>query len=190
MALQSPGRPREFDRDRALRIAVELFWRNGYGATSVDDLTAAMGIGRSSFYGSFVSKHAVMLEALESYTGTLLARMNAAAVGESDPRRAVQAVLEIVACTEEPELGCLFVNSATELLPKDTQVLGLAHNYLGKVDKLVSGLLRRAGFSAAEARCRSGAMLALATGAVTLRKAGEPASRIRTMLNLLPALLS
>ncbi len=129
-----------------------------------------------------------MLEALELYP--LLARMNAAAGEESDPRRAALAILQIVACTEEPEQGCLFGNSATELLPNDIQVLGLARNYLGKVDKLVSGLLRRAGFSTAEARCRSGAMLALATGAVTLRKAGEPASRIGSMLDLLPALMS
>lgn len=190
MTLRSSGRPREFDRDQALRAAVALFWRAGYAATSLDDLTAAMGIGRSSFYGSFVSKHAVLLEALELYTATLLAGMNAAAREESDPRSAVLAVIEIVACTEEPEQGCLVVNSATELLPNDVEVLELVRRYLGNVDKLVRGLLRRSGFSIAEARHRSGAMLALATGAVTLRKVGEPASRIRAMLDLLPGLMS
>lgn len=190
MALRSSGRPREFDRNQALHVAVNLFWRNGYGATSLDDLTAAMGIGRSSFYGTFVSKHAIMLEALELYTGELFARLDAAAQEQKEPRRAIQAILEIVACTEKPDRGCLFVNSASELLPDDAEVLELAHRYLGKVDKLVAGLLRQVGFSAAEARHRSGAMLALATGAITLRKTGEPASRIRTMLDLLPALMS
>ena len=190
MASRSPGRPREFDRSQALHVAVDLFWRNGYGATSLDDLTQAMGIGRSSFYGTFVSKHAVLLEALERYTGELVSRLDAAAQKQKEPGRAILAILEIVACTEQPDRGCLFVNSASELLPDDAEVLELARRYLGKVDKLVAGLLRRVGFSAPEARHRSGAMLALATGAVTLRKAGEPAARIRAMLDLLPALMS
>jgi AcrR family transcriptional regulator len=61
------GRPRAFDRDAALEQAVRLFWRKGFEATSVADLTAAMGIGAPSLYAAFGSKEALYAEALSYY---------------------------------------------------------------------------------------------------------------------------
>ena len=190
MASSKPGRPPEFDRNFALNAALDSFWQYGYGSTSLDDLTAAMGISRSSFYASFKSKHAVLLEVLEIYTSELLARMALAIESAVDPRSAVLALLEIVACTKEPAHGCLFVNSVSELLPADSQVLEIAGRYLGEVEAQVVALLQQLGFSPVESRKRSGAMLALATGAITLRKAGQSSKRIQTMLGLLPSLLT
>jgi len=86
MAAKSVGRPRSFDEDVALRHATELFWEKGYAATSLDDLLAAMGIARSSFYSTFGSKQKVLWRALELYTCELLARMRDAAAAESTPR--------------------------------------------------------------------------------------------------------
>lgn len=61
------GRPRSFDRDTALRAAVEQFWREGYDATSVATLTTAMGVSPPSLYAAFGDKHRLFEEAAATY---------------------------------------------------------------------------------------------------------------------------
>lgn len=61
------GRQRKFDLDQALEVATELFWRKGYDQTSLQDLTAAMGISAPSFYFAFGSKEALFKRVAEAY---------------------------------------------------------------------------------------------------------------------------
>lgn len=67
MATRQRGRPRSFDRDVALDRAVRLFWSKGYEATSINDLTAALGIGAPSLYAAFGDKKSLFDEAIEAY---------------------------------------------------------------------------------------------------------------------------
>lgn len=61
------GRPRTFDRQAALAVATRLFWSKGYEATSISDLTAAMGIKSTSLYAAFGSKEQLFAEAVDHY---------------------------------------------------------------------------------------------------------------------------
>lgn len=61
------GRPRGFDRNAALQAAMQVFWLRGYEATSLSDLTKAMGINAPSLYAAFACKEALFEEALELY---------------------------------------------------------------------------------------------------------------------------
>ena len=58
------GRPRSFDRDAALEIAMRLFWQHGYEATSLAQLTAAIGISAPSLYAAFGDKEAIFMRCL------------------------------------------------------------------------------------------------------------------------------
>ncbi len=76
------GRPRVFDRNAALATAMKLFWVKGYEATSIADLTTALGIGSTSLYAAFGSKEQLYAEALDlystSYTDLVLGRFKTA----------------------------------------------------------------------------------------------------------------
>lgn len=61
------GRPRSFDRDAALDLAIRLFWRKGYEATSVRDLSEELGIGVPSLYSAFGDKKSLFTEAVSVY---------------------------------------------------------------------------------------------------------------------------
>lgn len=90
---RSRGRPRAFDRTAALSAATHLFWEKGFGATSISDLTLAMGIGSPSLYAAFGSKEALYAEAIsyyrENYEGLVWGRFQAARTA----REAVRALL-------------------------------------------------------------------------------------------------
>jgi AcrR family transcriptional regulator len=64
------GRPRSFDRAAALNAAMQVFWQRGYEATSLSDLTQAMGINAPSLYAAFDCKEALFEEALALYQGS------------------------------------------------------------------------------------------------------------------------
>ncbi len=61
------GRPREFDVDKALDLALQVFWRKGYEGASMADLTEAMGITKPSLYAAFGNKEELFRKALDRY---------------------------------------------------------------------------------------------------------------------------
>lgn len=64
------GRPRSFDKEVALKRAMELFWAKGYEGASMADLTAAMGIASPSIYAAFGCKEELFRQALQYYAAT------------------------------------------------------------------------------------------------------------------------
>ena len=77
------ARPREFDANDALEQAMQVFWDKGYQSASLNALTEAMGISKSSFYEAFGSKHELYLSALEHYNATVSGRV----VGQFERQR-------------------------------------------------------------------------------------------------------
>jgi AcrR family transcriptional regulator len=61
------GRPREFDTEKALDKALDVFWRNGYEGASISELTQAMGISPPSLYAAFGNKEKLFRSALDRY---------------------------------------------------------------------------------------------------------------------------
>ncbi|WP_428115063.1 TetR/AcrR family transcriptional regulator, partial [Bradyrhizobium sp.] len=65
---RGPGRPREFDMDKALDRAIGVFRERGFHATSIGDLKDATDLTAGSIYKAFKDKRAVFLAAFDRYT--------------------------------------------------------------------------------------------------------------------------
>ena len=110
------GRPREFDRDVALRRAMELFWERGYEAVSLAELVTELGISKPSLYAAFTNKEALFREAVELYTRTEGKTAEAALMNEPTARAGVEAMLRNNAkqyCTKGRPRGCMVVLAAS-----------------------------------------------------------------------------
>lgn len=109
------GRPREFDRNQALRQALELFWARGFETTSMADLVAALGIASARIYAAFGSKEALFREAIELYESHEGGFADRALAEEPSVRAAIARLLEeAVQLYTRPgqPLGCMVVSSA------------------------------------------------------------------------------
>lgn len=119
------GRPREFDRDKALAKARDVFWARGYEGTSMTDLVEALGLASARIYAAFGSKEALFREAILLYeTGdggfadralreepTLLAAL------ERTLREAI-----IVYTRPRGPRGCMVVSAATNYSKDNAQL--------------------------------------------------------------------
>ncbi|MEU9398928.1 TetR/AcrR family transcriptional regulator [Streptomyces sp. SID4985] len=92
MTERTRGRPRAFDRDRAVLDAARLFWRRGYSGTSTRTLAATLGLSTSSLYAAFGSKAGLFEEAVRTYAERYR-EIYQQAVAENDVRTVVERVL-------------------------------------------------------------------------------------------------
>src|SRR3954470_12000138 len=69
------GRPRAYEPEVALARALDVFWKDGFAATSLDDLSAATGMNRPSLYGAFGDKRELYIKSYESYRDRARQRM-------------------------------------------------------------------------------------------------------------------
>lgn len=113
------GRPRSFDRDAALDAAMRLFWTKGYEATSIADLTAAMGIGSPSLYAAFGSKEGLFNAAIDRFEDTEGAILSAAMDSAPTAREFIVAYLRESAKSfvqEGRPPGCMMTLAAVNVV--------------------------------------------------------------------------
>lgn len=117
-------RQREFDVDKALDAAMQLFWEKGYEATSLSDLTSAMGIQRPSIYSTFGDKKELFEAALRRYTSAHAAGIRAKLQHHPSVKEAFRVFFEGLVEEEYAgtgNRGCFCINTMVELAPHDAK---------------------------------------------------------------------
>ena len=106
-------RTKSFNVDEALDVAVDVFWRRGFAATSMEDLVAEMGINRGSLYATFGSKESLYELALARYADGALSRL-AEILNDEAHSMAERIETLLRAAASGDQRGCLVVNTAME----------------------------------------------------------------------------
>lgn len=116
------ARSKDFEVNIVLDKAMDLFWRQGYEKTSIQELVTHMGIHRRSMYDTFGDKHALYMEALDRYRSIQEKNIKIRIQPPISAKQAIRQMFEMTICTEENHpKGCLIVNTAVELAMYDSE---------------------------------------------------------------------
>jgi len=140
------GRPKEFDRDKAIESALATFRKNGFGATTTDDLRLAMGIGRQSFYDTFKGKREIYLEALRKYNSDRVLGFFEIFRKSGSPLKALEGMLTSISI-ESPKdrtLACLGVSSICEFGASDAEVSSINDATASSIKSVLGKLILEA----------------------------------------------
>jgi AcrR family transcriptional regulator len=192
-------RPRTFDEADVVAAAQDEFWTRGYNATSLDDLTAATGLGKGSLYGAFGDKHGLYLRALDDYTATYLGVVRAQL---RDPARSAYDRLtrhlraQVKALTADTaRRGCMMARGAAELADSDEAVQRVVERALTAWRDELVDTIKEAQRDGAIGRKQNpqalaATLLAFIRGQEALHKGGAKPAQIKAateqMISLIP----
>jgi AcrR family transcriptional regulator len=141
------GRPRAYQPDVALGKALDLFRRDGFAATSLDDLSAATGMNRPSLYGAFGDKRELFIKSYQRYRDDARAAMIDIFRDELPIRerlqRSYKVALDIYLGGESPR-GCFTVMTAASEAVADPDIRGMVLEGFVELDKAFAACFRRA----------------------------------------------
>lgn len=142
------GRPRAYQPEIALGKALELFRKDGFAATSLDDLSAATGMNRPSLYGAFGDKRELYIKSYQRYRDDARARMTEIFRDELPIRARLQGIyavaLDIYLGGDAPR-GCFTVMTAASEAIADPEIRAMALEGFVEMDKAFAGCFRKAG---------------------------------------------
>ena len=135
------GRPRQFDHVAVLTSALQIFWRQGYAATTIDSLAAAMGLNKPSLYNAYGDKQAIYRQALAAFSAQVENEVNTALSSSADIRKALQCFYQgaiAVYCAESPALGCFAICTATTEAVAHTDIQDDLKTIIARLDALLA----------------------------------------------------
>ena len=142
------GRPRSYEPDVALRQAMEAFWKTGYAATSLDDLSAATGMNRPSLYAAFGDKQDIYVKAYRKYRAEMrdaFAPVLAADAPVRDVlRKTLEMASEVYQAGPDGPRGCFSVVTAASEAIADPEIRAQVNEAIASLDRGFTALFAKA----------------------------------------------
>lgn len=137
------GRPREFDDQLVIQAAMDAFWRNGFEATSAQELVDSTGLGRGSLYAAFGSKENLYHEALRRYHRSSIEFHEEVFRQPGSVKDRLRILLEKGIELDFSDIernGCMAIFSPLERAAKDKTVEGLSRSYIKELEGMFVAL--------------------------------------------------
>ena len=115
-----------FDKNEVLNKAMELFWKKGYHATSIQDLVGFLGINRGSLYDTYGGKKELFDKAFQLYRTNNSNGVTAFFESQNEVKKGFRKLFQMginEAITDKDQKGCFVVNTTTELIPGEQEML-------------------------------------------------------------------
>jgi TetR/AcrR family transcriptional regulator, transcriptional repressor for nem operon len=134
--MTTAGRPRDFDEGDVLDRAVDIFWRQGYEATSLDQLLAAMKLGKGSMYHNFGNKREVFKLALDRFMHNFTSWFTTEIGKAKDPIDFIRDFFMTIPRQDinDHRKGCFLGNTVAELACIDPGLEKMAVKHLATIE--------------------------------------------------------
>jgi TetR/AcrR family transcriptional regulator, copper-responsive repressor len=164
------GRPRAYDPDAAIRQARDTFWRGGYAATSLEDLSAGMGMNRPSIYAAFGDKRSLYLRAATEYAD-ISRRWLATALARPRPlpdglRAVYRYARDFYLAGDDAPRGCFLLGTAVTEANRDPEVRAIVEETMASFTATFAERFERAERDGELAPHTSDALAHIATAAL------------------------
>ena len=186
------GRPRLFDEDQVLDRAIELFWRDGFTATSMQSLLDHMGISRQSLYNVFGDKRGLFLAALDRYMeqqgSRLFGSLESPGSGYSTIVDFFAQMGRSVAKSCGARRACLIGKTCMELASNDADVRSRVEAHFARTTRAfeaaLNNAMRRGEIQPVNAAAVANHLTATLNGLAIMFKAGADPSDIESAANV------
>jgi TetR/AcrR family transcriptional repressor of nem operon len=140
------ARNREFDTERVVSKAMEMFWQNGYHGVSTQEMIDEFGISKSSMYGAFGDKMQLFIVALELYGSEIIKNISTRLDKCKDVAKEIRSILTETAygaIADSEHKGCFMVNTAIELAPHHELILKMVNDHRKKLENIFADAIQK-----------------------------------------------
>jgi TetR/AcrR family transcriptional regulator, transcriptional repressor for nem operon len=131
---------KQFDEAAVLDKARDVFWKQGYNGSSMEELVKATGLSRSSIYDSFGDKHGLFTKTLEHYRQAQQQLMQEGMPPGFSARKRIGWLFQnniAESLGDRQRKGCFILNSTTELANMDNSINKFVVSNMAAMEELL-----------------------------------------------------
>ncbi|MGW9025382.1 TetR/AcrR family transcriptional regulator [Streptomyces sp. NPDC055722] len=185
---------RQFDEQHTLGRILDVFWHQGYGATSMQDLATATGVQRGSLYNAYQDKESLFLRVFEDYADAFIADASTA-LDQPDVRRALEDFFDFTINSMTrgtPPRGCLSTKTATDTQADAEPIRAAIRRMLDRLEDTMAERLSRldaAGRLTVPPAEAARVLITMTRGTVVMERVYQDPERLRATARSMIAML-